>query len=144
MTINEKFCQKIESVQCNVTLAITCAVLGTSWEKLCNELGIDLFTDSDAILKLLSVDFCGKVKVDSNSSSKTIRIQIFKSYLLRSRFTGKTTLGRVKGRLVDSLSREKRFSSSINTLYYNQSHKLLRPMRKMVLFRLATSNLKLF
>ena len=26
---------------------------------------------------------------------------------------------------------------------YNPSHKLLRPMRKMVLFRLATSNVKL-
>ena len=33
---------------------------------------IDLFTDSDAILKILSVDFCGKVKVNSNSSSKTV------------------------------------------------------------------------
>ena len=33
---------------------------------------IDLFTDSDAILKLLSVDFYGKVKVDSNSLSKTV------------------------------------------------------------------------
>ena len=32
----------------------------------------DLFTDSNAILKLLSVDFYGKVKVDSNSSSKTV------------------------------------------------------------------------
>ena len=33
---------------------------------------IDLFTDSDAILKILSVDFCGKVKVNSDSSSKTV------------------------------------------------------------------------
>ena len=33
---------------------------------------IDLFTDSDAILKMLSVDFCGKVKVNSDSSSKIV------------------------------------------------------------------------
>ena len=33
---------------------------------------IDLFTDSDAILKILSVDFCRKVKVNSDSSSKTV------------------------------------------------------------------------
>ena len=33
---------------------------------------IDLFTDSDAILKILSVDFCGKVKVNSDSSSKIV------------------------------------------------------------------------
>ena len=33
---------------------------------------IDLFTDSDAILKILSVDFCGKVKVNSDSPSKTV------------------------------------------------------------------------
>ena len=33
---------------------------------------IDLITDSDAILKILSVDFCGKVKVNSDSSFKTV------------------------------------------------------------------------
>ena len=37
-----------------------------------NQSIIDLFTDSDAILKILSVDFCGKVKVNSDSSSKTV------------------------------------------------------------------------
>ena len=30
---------------------------------------VDLIPDSDAILKILSVDFCGKVKVNSDSSS---------------------------------------------------------------------------
>ena len=29
-------------------------------------------TDSDTILKILSVDFCGKVKVNSDSSSKIV------------------------------------------------------------------------
>ena len=29
--------------------------------------GIDLIPDSDAILKILSVDFCGKLKVNSDS-----------------------------------------------------------------------------
>ena len=33
---------------------------------------IDLITDSDAILKILSVVFCGKLKVNSDSSSKTV------------------------------------------------------------------------
>ena len=33
---------------------------------------IDLIPDSDAILKILSVDFHGKVKVNSGSSSKTV------------------------------------------------------------------------
>ena len=33
---------------------------------------IDLFTDSDAILKILSVDFCGKAKVNPDSSSKIV------------------------------------------------------------------------
>ena len=33
---------------------------------------IDLIPDSDAILKILLVDFCGKVKVNSNSSSKIV------------------------------------------------------------------------
>ena len=33
---------------------------------------IELFTDSDAILKILSVDFCGKVKVNSDSSCKIV------------------------------------------------------------------------
>ena len=31
-------------------------------------LEIDLFTDSDAILKILSIDFCAKVKVNSDTS----------------------------------------------------------------------------
>ena len=33
---------------------------------------LPFFTDSDAILKILSVDFCGKVKVNSDSSSKIV------------------------------------------------------------------------
>ena len=42
---------------------------------------MDLFTDSDAILKILSVDFCGKVKVNSDSSSKAcVRISIFTTF----------------------------------------------------------------
>ena len=36
------------------------------------KLGIDLIPNSDAILKILSVDFYGKVKVNSNSSSKIV------------------------------------------------------------------------
>ena len=34
--------------------------------------GIDLIANKDAILKILSVDICGKVKVNSDSSSKTV------------------------------------------------------------------------
>ena len=33
---------------------------------------IDFIPDSDAILKILYVDLCGKVKVNSDSSSKTV------------------------------------------------------------------------
>ena len=37
-----------------------------------NDYIIDLIPDSDAILKILSVDFCGKVKVNSDSSFKIV------------------------------------------------------------------------
>ena len=40
---------------------------------MANNFKIDLFNDSDAILKILSVDFCGKVKVNSDSSSKIVQ-----------------------------------------------------------------------
>ena len=38
-----------------------------------NLLTIDLFTDSDAILKILSIDISAKVKVNSDSSYKTVQ-----------------------------------------------------------------------
>ena len=37
---NESFQNKLESVQCNATLAITGAIRGSSWEKLYQELGL--------------------------------------------------------------------------------------------------------
>ena len=43
--INESFCNKIESVQYNATLAITKAIRGPSREKLYQELGFEYLTD---------------------------------------------------------------------------------------------------
>ena len=39
--IKELFCQKIESVQCNTSLAITRAIKGISILKLYNEIGLE-------------------------------------------------------------------------------------------------------
>ena len=39
---NEIFCQQIESVQCNASLATTCTIKGTSRLKLYNEIGLEL------------------------------------------------------------------------------------------------------
>ena len=49
------------------------------------DLAIDLFASSDAILKISSVDFCVKVKVNSDSSSKTVKEYKF-SEVFYSRF----------------------------------------------------------
>ena len=37
----ELFCQKIESVQCNASVAITRAIKGISILKLCNKIGLE-------------------------------------------------------------------------------------------------------
>ena len=50
---------------------------------------IDLIPGSDAIFKILSVDFFGKLKANSDSSSKLCKNPNFHKYnLLSSRFTG--------------------------------------------------------
>ena len=58
---NEIFCSKIESVQYNAALAITCAIRGTSREKLYHELGFEHLTDRRYCRRL-----CSFYKINNN------------------------------------------------------------------------------
>ena len=68
---------------------------------------IDLSTDSDAILKILSLNFCGMVKVNSVHRPKLCKNTNFhENNLLSSRFIYshfQTTWGRVKVNLISYL-----------------------------------------
>ena len=48
------FMQKLESVQCNVSLAITGCFSGTSRDKLCSELGLESLTDRRFYRRLIA------------------------------------------------------------------------------------------
>ena len=51
---NESFCEKLESVQYNVELAITGAIQGTSHENIYQELGLESISQEDGINVLVA------------------------------------------------------------------------------------------
>ena len=51
-TFNESFHQRIESIQSNAAISITGAIRGTSSEKLCQELGLELLRSGRWLRKL--------------------------------------------------------------------------------------------
>ena len=65
---NDTFCHKIESVQYNAALEITCAIRGTSREKLYQELGLEYLSDRRWCRRL-----CFFYKIINNQTTSYIK-----------------------------------------------------------------------